>query len=207
MLTESILRDARPALAAVAREPFLVALAEDRLPDAALGRWIREDTHFLRALRRSTALLAAESPSERAVDVITSAYPALQAELDRFALEAARLGEDLGAGPEPVTRRFNDLLFASARAGFSEGIGVYWAVELAYLEAWSAVREAVGATGRHADWIENWTSGGFRAFVGDLGALVDQYADEDSARSAAEQVLELELELWRWCHDGQRSYD
>jgi thiaminase len=202
MLTESILRDARPALAAIAREPFLIALAEDRLPDAALGRWIREDTHFLRALRRSTALLALEAPSERAVDVITSAYPALQSELDRFAQEALRLGEDLESEPRQVTQRFNDLLFTSARTGFAEGIGVYWAVELAYLEAWSAVRDAVGITGTHAGWIENWTSDAFRSFVDDLGSLVDAHADPEALRRRASQVLSLEQELWRWCYDG-----
>lgn len=203
MLTESIIRDACPALASIAREPFLSGLAEDELPEAALGRWIREDTHFLRALRRSTALLVAQSPSERAVDVITSAYPALQSELDRFAREASRLGLDLGAEPQPVTRRFSELLFSTARAGFAEGIAVYWAVELAYLDVWSTVRESAGLTGTHAGWIENWTSDEFRRFVDDLGALVDEHADPEAARRRAAEVLELERELWRWCYDGR----
>lgn len=199
MLTESIIRDARPALASIAREPFLSALAEDRLSAAALGRWVQEDTHFLRALRRSTALLAANAPSERAVDVITSAYPALQSELDRFAQEARWLGIDLDAEPQPVTSRFSELLFESTSAGFADGIAVYWAVELAYLDAWSTVRESVGLTGTHAGWIENWTSDGFREFVRELGVLVDEHADPATARARALEVLELERELWRWC--------
>jgi thiaminase/transcriptional activator TenA len=202
MLTQSILRDSRPALSSIAREPFLVALAEDRLSDAALGRWVREDTHFLHALRRSTALLVADAPSERAVDVITSAYPALRSELDRFAEAARRIGEEIGSDPQGVTRRFNELLFSSARAGFAEGIGVYWAVEMAYLEAWSTVRDAVGVTGTHAGWIENWTSEAFRAFVADLGVLVDEHADPRAARRGTAEVLSLEQELWRWCHEG-----
>jgi len=203
MSTESILRDARPALAAIGREPFLVALAEGRLSDAALGRWVREDTHFLRTLRRAIARLIVDAPDERAVDVITGAYPALQSELDRFAAEAAGLGVDLETHSAPVTRRFGELLLSSAAAGFTEGIGTYWAVEMAYLEAWTTVREAAGVTGAHAGWIENWTSDGFRAFVADLAALADEHGRPDAVRRRTNEVLELERDLWRWCHEGE----
>jgi thiaminase len=202
MLTESVLSEVRARLEEIEREPFLAALAENRLSDEALGRWVREDTHFLRALRRMIARLVTDAPTEQAVDVMTGAYPALQAELDRFAAEAERLGEDLASEPAPVTRRFNALLLEAAAAGFAEGIGTYWAVELAYLEAWSAVRRRIGLREPYAGWIENWTSDGFRAFVAALGALVDAHGDSSAMRRRTLEVLELERELWRFCHDG-----
>ena len=202
MITASILREARPTFETIAREPFLAALAENRLSNAALARWMREDTHFLRALRRMIGLLVADAPSEHAVDVMTSAYPALQAELDTFAVEAARIGEEIEGGPAPVTRRFNDMLFDAARTGFPDGIATYWAVEVAYLEAWSSVRERVGLREPYAKWIENWTSPAFREFVGALATIVDEHGDRDTARRRSLEVFELERELWAWCHHG-----
>lgn len=202
MLTATILRDAEPVMTAIGTEPFLTALAENQLPDAALGRWVREDTHFLRTLRRMIARLIADAPTEAAVDVIAGAYPALQSELDRFAEEAARLGEDLDSEPSGVTRRFDEVLMQAARAGFAEGIGAYWAAEVAYLEAWSGVRRRVGLQEPYASWIENWTSDEFRAFVGDLGAIVDEHGDPAAARRRAGEVFVLERELWRHCFEG-----
>ncbi len=207
MLTATVLRDAEPVLGAIGNEPFLAALAENELPDAALGRWVREDTHFLRTLRRMIAQLIVDAPDEHAIDVMTSAYPALQFELDRFAQEAARLGEDLGGEPVAVTARFDEMLRAAARAGFAEGIGAYWAVELAYLEAWSAVRRRVGLQEPYATWIENWTSDAFRDFVAALGVLVDEHGDPEGVRRRAQEVFELERELWRWCYDGAAPGD
>ena len=204
MLTATILRDAEPVMTDIGTEPFLTALAENRLPDEALGRWVREDTHFLRTLRRMIALLIADAPTEAAVDVIAGAYPALQSELDRFAEEAARLGEDLDSEPSGVTRRFDEVLMQAAEAGFAEGIGVYWAAEVAYLEAWSGVRRQVGLQEPYASWIENWTSDGFRAFVAELGAIVDEHGDPEAARRRAGEVFTLERELWRHCFEGDR---
>ena len=202
MLTETIARDAEAVLAEIGEEPFLAALAADELPDAALARWVREDTHFLRALRRMIARLILDAPDEHCVDVIAGAYPALQFELDRFAREAERLGEDLGEAPASITARFTELLAEAADAGFAEGIGTYWAVELAYLEAWTAVRRRVGLSEPYAEWIENWTSDGFRAFVDALAAIVDEHGDPAAVRRRSEEVFALERELWRWCFDG-----
>lgn len=202
MLTQDILRDSRAALEAIAAEPFLTALARNELPDDALGRWVREDIHFLRALRRMMAALVVQAPDEAAVDVITGAYPALGFELDRFAAEAERLGKGLDSAPGPVTARLNALLAESAAEGFAEGIATYWAVEVAYLEAWASVRRRVGLVEPHAGWIENWTSAEFRAFVDSLGAVVDAHGDPESAPRRTDAVMALERELWRWCFDG-----
>lgn len=202
MLTATVLREAESVLAEIGEEPFLAAMAANELPEAALATWIREDTHFLRVLRRMIAQLIVDAPDERAVDVIAGAYPALQFELDRFAREAERLGEDLDGEPAPVTARFDDLLLASARAGFAEGVAVYWAVEVAYLEAWSAVRRRVGLQEPYAVWIENWTSDAFRDFVAGLAEIVDEHGDPGTVRRRAAQVFELERELWRWCFEA-----
>lgn len=202
MLTAMILREAEAVLAGIGEEPFLAALAANELPAAALARWVREDTHFLWTLRRMIARLIVDAPDESSVDLIASAYPALQSELDRFAREGERLGEDLGGEPGPVTARFDELLHDAARSGFAEGIGAYWAAEVAYLEAWSAVRRRVGLREPYADWIENWTSDAFRDFVGALGDVVDRHGDAEAVSRRALQVFALEQELWRWCFEG-----
>ena len=202
MLTATILAEAESVLAGIGEEPFLAAMAADELPDAALARWVREDTHFLRALRRMIAQLIVVAPDERSVDVIAGAYPALQSELDRFAREAERLGIQLESEPAPVTTRFAEMLMEAADAGFPEGIGTYWAAEVAYLDAWSAVRRRVGLRGPYADWIENWTSDGFRDFVATLGTIVDAHGDPDAVSRRADEVFALERQLWQWCFEG-----
>lgn len=129
MHTDDIVRQSGDALEAIKGEPFLAALAENSLADAALGRWVLDDTHFLRALRRMMGRLVAGAPDEHSVDVITGAYPALRFELDRFSREAERLGIELERSPGPVTQRFNRLLDDVSREPFAEGIVVYWAVD------------------------------------------------------------------------------
>lgn len=203
MPTDDILRESAGALDAIKREPFLAALADNSLPAEALGRWVLDDTHFLRALRRMMARLIADAPDEGPVDVITGAYPALQFELDRFAQEARRLGMELERPPGPVTQRFNALLEDVSRKTFAEGIVVYWAVEYAYLAAWDSVRDRVGLREPYAEWIENWTSDGFREFVTALGGLADDHGASDTAAGRlVREVFELERDLWRWCYDG-----
>ena len=202
MLTATILRESQPVLAGIADEPFLTAMAANDLPDAALARWVREDSHFLWALRRMIARLIVHAPDEHSVDVMAGAYPALQSELDRFAREAERLAVDLGGRPQPLTARFGRVLLEAADAGFAEGIGAYWAAEVAYLDAWSAVRRRVGLREPYADWIENWTSDGFRDFVDRLAAIVDRHGDPEAVRRRAAEVFELEQQLWRWCFEG-----
>ncbi len=64
------------------------------------------------------------------------------------------------------------------------------------------MRERVGLTEPYAEWIENWTSGAFREFVTELGALVDVHGAADSAERRVREVFDLERELWRWCYGG-----
>jgi thiaminase len=202
MLTPTILHEAQPVLADIADEPFLAAMAANELPDAALARWVREDSHFLWALRRMIARLIVHAPDERCVDVLAGAYPALRSELDRFAREAERLGVELGGDPEPLTARFGEALLEAADAGFGAGIGAYWAAEVAYLDAWSAVRRRAGLREPYADWIENWTSDGFRDFVAELAEIVDRHGDPEAVRRHAGEVFAYEQQLWRWCFQG-----
>lgn len=179
--------------------PFVRALAAGEVPGPALVRWLQEDLWFVRLLRRSVGLLLAAAPDEDAADAIAAAFPALDEEIRRFEAELARVGHAPSAAPHPLTARFDRLLRDAASTGFGTGIGAYWATEHAYLHAWSTVRGDAPPSGPYADWIENWTSPAFGAFVAALGRLVDEHADPAAALPLAHEVLAFEAGFWEHC--------
>lgn len=201
-LKQSILDAAAREREAIAREPFVEALAAGRAPDPVVARWAREDLWFVRGLRRAVGRLMADAPDEAAVDLLAGAVPVLADECARLAAQATALGADPEAPADPLTVRFVNLLREAAAAGFGVGIAPYWAAEAAYLEAWTGVRERIGLTGPYAPWIENWTSAGFAAFVDALGRLVDAYGDPGAGAALAAEVFVLEREFWRMCWEG-----
>ncbi len=197
-VTGALLADEQEALERIAAEPFLEGLADGSLPDPCLDAWLREDWHFVVAMRRSLGVLVAEAPDEETVDLVGAAFPVVRAELDRFEGEIARRGVDLGAGPGPVVGAFNEAVRAAFSAGPASALASYWALEHAYWWAWSRVRARVGADGPYGGWIENWSSPEFATFVSALADLADRHSDLETATPIARDVFARELSLWRY---------
>lgn len=200
-LTAALLEAERAALERIANEPFLSGFAKGSLPDACLNAWLREDWHFVTAMRRTLGTLVVNGPDEATVDLVGGAFPVIRAELDRFEEEIGRRGVDVGNAPGRVVADFNDAVESAFAAGPASALASYWSLEHAYWWAWSRVREQIGISGPYGGWIDNWSSPEFAAFVSDLADLADRHSDLQTAAPIASDVFARERGLWRYLWD------
>jgi thiaminase len=96
-----------------------------------------------------------------------------------------------------------------AHDGVLEGLTGLYAAERAYLDTWTAVAAGSPAGSPYRQWIDNWTSQPFRAFVADLGGQLDELAGSPSP-AVAERLgsvfsgaVRFELAFWEMCWRGQ----
>jgi thiaminase len=112
--------------------------------------------------------------------------------------------------PWPVTLGYTSFLLASAHDGLLDGLAVLYAAERAYLDTWTSVRDAGVGGSPYRDWIDNWTSPGFRGFVAALGAELDRLAGEppppldERLGTAFARAAAFELAFWEMCWRGWR---
>lgn len=192
------------AWAAARGHPFVDAMAAGVLPEDAFARWIGQDRLFVRGLRRwLDGLIAAAPETDR--EGLSAGRAALEPELALFDDYARRSGVELEAAPNDACRAYLRFLDVSLRAGYPSALTAYYGCEVAYLEAWTAVRDRAAAGGRYADWIANWSSDGFRAYVGWLGDRLDAIAiglsdaELDGLRGVFASTVELEVAFWDAC--------
>lgn len=154
------------------------------------------------SLFRSTAHGGARQKDlqARIFDLLTGALTNIQRETQFFedVAEEYGLSLDLTAEPEPITRAyinmFDSMRQGSGRGGLLEGLTVLWATEECYLNAWNhakkqtphknfastktAEKERVTMALR-AEFIPNWTSAEFVAFVDECKGVLDAAAGEE----------------------------
>lgn len=192
---------------AAVEHPFVDAIANGSLARERFDRWIQQDHLFVRGLARFVRRLVELAP-ETDREGLESGLAALDPELELFRAYAARRGVDLAALPVDACSRYLAFLRNAAERGYADGLVVYYGCERAYLEAWTRVRERAGTAGPYGDWIGNWTSEGFRAYVGWLGERLDAIAigaDEATLnrwRDAFARTVEMEVDFWDACFSG-----
>ncbi|ETS76946.1 hypothetical protein PFICI_10820 [Pestalotiopsis fici W106-1] len=122
-------------------------------------------------------------------------------------------------GPNPTTAAYVDLFDSFGAGGNAnksvfEGLVLLWATEKVYHEAWTYARDQGQASQTKAEddldggalrkeFIPNWTSAEFGAFVDEIEACLDQYAETHSGADVDEtalrvwkEVLQLEQGFW-----------
>jgi thiaminase len=71
----------------------------------------------------------------------------------------------------PATRAYCDFLLAVTYSGYPAQITAIWALERTYLESWDSARPGAHP---YRDFVNRWTTDGFRSYVGDLQSSVDR---------------------------------
>ena len=177
------------------RSPFLDAVRDGTLPPAAFDTWLVQDAHFLGDLLRFQARLLARAPRP-AQSVLAGGCVALVEELDWFGRVAAERGLDLTAPQLPATVAYGDLLYRLDAADVGTALTALWAVERAYLDAWSGARPGAGEYG---PFVAHWTAPGFAGYVAVLAAAADDNAVDDAAPADEAVFLEVaaaEADFW-----------
>ena len=169
--------------------PFLAAVRDGTVAEAAFDVWLAQDALFVADLLAFQARLVARAP-RAAQGVLAGGVVALSEELDWFAGLAAGRGLDLDVAPLPATRAYADLLRRLDAAPYPQAVTALWVLERVYLLAW---QHAAPATDRYAEYVEHWTAPGFAGYVAALGALADAAG---APADAVAEVLAAETAFW-----------
>jgi len=184
--------------------PFLRGVHDGRLPQAAFDRWLVQDYHFVEALVRAQARVLACAPI-RDFAVLVGGLSAGVDELKWFSQQAEGRGLPLPVSLHPTCRAYADFLQALTYNSYAVQITALWAVERAYLDAWSTVR---GGALTYHDFIEHWTTQEFHTYVHALEdaagrALASTGALESTmATEAFQWVARYEAAFWQIAYEG-----
>ena len=173
---------------AATRHPFLDAVRDGTITDAAFDKWLRQDALFVADLLVFQSRLLARAP-RAAQQVLVGGCAALVAELDWFEEQAVRRGIDLVAEPLPATLAYRELLQRLDGEPYAAAVTALWVIERVYLLGWTSAAPA--AAPLH-EFVEHWTTTDFAGYVDALGALASPAEHQDWV----DAVLRLEVAFW-----------
>lgn len=153
--------------------PFVRAVADGTLDDAAFRRWMVNDHYYNLEYGRYIAGLAQIAPTATATELIASAVPGSRTGLDEIRRIAARFAIDLGGEPALVTVGLASFLQAQVSRGYAPALTAIYAAEKVYFDAWSSVRAVVDRSAPYWDVIDHFSSPECGQWVASLGNLVD----------------------------------
>ena len=208
MLTPMALLLSEPQLwQAATRHRFLDEIRAGELPRPAFDRWLAQDYHYVEALVRAQARITAGAPRPDFA-VLAGGVTALVAELTWFEAQAAARTLALDAPVHPTCAAYCDHLLALTYAPYPAQITGLWAVERAYLDAWTGAQP--GAAG-YEPFVAHWTVPEFAAYVSGLeqaAAAALAVAAPAAAQAAAEafrRVARHERDFWQMAYAGEVS--
>lgn len=173
---------------AATRHPFLDAVRDGTISDAAFDKWLRQDALFVADLLIFQARLLARAP-RAAQQVLVGGCAALVAELDWFEEQAVRRDIDLDAAPLPATLAYRELLQRLDDEPYAAAITALWVIERVYLLGWTSAAPAAAPLD---EFVEHWTTPDFAGYVEELGAL----ASPGEHEKQVDAVLTLEVAFW-----------
>jgi thiaminase (transcriptional activator TenA) len=197
-----------PTWRAMAAHPFVRGVADGSLPEDPWRAWVQQDRIFVLEERRVAGALRAQGPPPALERLCEQLDAALVHEAAAFAAEAERLGFPADTEAWPICLGYTSYLLGAARDGVLEGLTALFGVERAYLDTWTAVRDSSRPDSPYHAWIQNWTGDEFRAFVGELGRLLDELAGAPPPalaarlRSRFDRVARFELAFWEMAWKG-----
>ncbi|HET6833428.1 MAG TPA: hypothetical protein VFH30_06135 [Acidimicrobiales bacterium] len=177
--------------------PFLAGVRDGSVPADSFVRWLAQDYLFAQALVRAQSQIAAAAPIAD-IGFLAGGVVATVGELSWFEEMAAGRGVALDAPVHPTTRAYCDFLLALTYAVYPALISGIWALERTYLESWEGARPGAPP---YREFVERWTTDGFRSYVGDLQAAVDRLVEA----SVGEQAREAE-DAFLWVTHYERGF-
>ncbi len=173
---------------AATRHPFLDAVRDGTLADAAFDRWLIQDELFVADLLPFQARLLARAP-RRAQGVLAGGCVALVDELDWFEVKAGGRGIELGQPALGATLAYRELLVRMDTMPADMALTGLWVIEKVYLDAWSS---AISTTSSFREFVDHWTTPAFAAYVDALGEV----AHPDTHGDVVAEVLTHEVAFW-----------
>jgi thiaminase/transcriptional activator TenA len=198
--TEALLGRHPGAWRTATRHPFLDGVRDGTLPAGAFATWLGQDRLFVEDLLRFQARLLARAP-RGAQAVLAAGLVALEAELGWFEQQASARGLALPSARHPTTEAYRRFMDALEARPFAAALVALWALERAYMEAWSAARPGAEP---YREFVAHWTVPEFGDYVAGLAAAADRALGEDAtgAEAAFLETARLEGEFWAMAWSG-----
>lgn len=178
------------------RHPFLTAVGDGTLSEAAFDGWLVQDHHFVCDLLRFQALLLSRAPRP-AQAVLAGGAVALVDELAWFEQRAAARRLDLDAASLAATDAYATLLERLAGGDVGVALVGLWAIERSYLDAWCYAAPGAPA---YRQFVEHWTTAQFASYVAALESIADAAAgaaaDGSQLSAVFLEVVEAEAGFW-----------
>nr|WP_225438066.1 TenA family protein [Candidatus Frankia nodulisporulans] len=184
--TAQLWTSTREIYQAILRHPFLTGLTDGSLPRSAFGRFIVQDTHYLRDYARALAVRAAKAPTEADVRALaTDAADAIAAEQAMHAdLRQALAGDGDGGGAAgvrdlvgPTTRAYTSYLLATGYGGsFLEGLAAVLPCYWIYARVGAELLAASSPDPLYARWIAAYGDPAFQTVADRVIALTARSA-------------------------------
>lgn len=176
--------------------PFLAAVRDGTIPEAAFETWLVQDYRFVSDLLAFQARLLARAPRP-AQAVLARGAVALVDELGWFEEQAAARHLDLGVPPKPATAAYTVLLRRLDDADVAVALTALWALERVYLDAWSFAAPGAPA---YREFVAHWTTPQFAAYVDALEQAADGAVSAALGGSDLDaifgEVVDVESHFW-----------
>ena len=199
MLTcKSLLVKHKPAWDLAARHPFLDNCKSGAIQPGQFNAWLVQDYLFVTVFTRMAARLLSVAPVAH-FDVLLAGLSALKDELNWFREKAAERRLKLNTPMQESCRRYGQFMEDMAQEPYAVQAAAFWAIELAYNQAWQLPGQMAKP---YDEFAERWGNPGFTEYVN----LLEKQADEALAAVGTEiekraeqvflEVAELEREFW-----------
>lgn len=202
---KSLLEKHREAWDSATRHPFLNDCKSGVIKESQFNTWLVQDYLFVTEFTRMAARLLSAAPVSH-FDTILGGLAALKDELNWFRQKAAQRNLDLNTPMQKTCKRYCEFMENLSLEPYAVQAVAFWAIELAYNQAWQIPGPMVKPYDEFAD---RWGNPEFTAYV----SLLEKQADEALAKSnqieqtrAEEvflQVAELERLFWQMAFEGK----
>lgn len=186
--------------------PFLDGVREGTLPDGAFEEWLAQDYLFVLSGLVFQSRLVPRSPRADQ-NLIIGGLVALEDELGWFEEKANERNLSLDADRHPTNEAYGGLFANLETRPYPANITALWAVEKAYLDAWT--RASPGA-GEYREFVEHWTTPEFEKYVASLEEAADaalagaSEEEKEDAETAFLEVARLERDFWSIAVPGEK---
>ena len=176
--------------------PFLAAVRDGTIPEAAFETWLVQDYRFVQDLLVFQARLLARAPRP-AQAVLARGAVALVDELAWFEEQAVARRLDLDVPPMPATAAYAVLLGRLDDADVTVALTALWALERVYLDAWAFAAPGAPA---YLEFVAHWTTPQFAAYVDALEQAADDAVGAALGGSDLDavfaEVVDAESDFW-----------
>ncbi|MBZ8179632.1 MAG: TenA family transcriptional regulator [Oscillatoria sp. PMC 1051.18] len=179
--------------------PFLAGCKSGTIQDSQFDTWLVQDYLFVIEFTRFVARVLANAPADN-FEIILGGLSALKAELNWFQTQAKERKLTLETDKQPTCQEYCEYLEELADKSYPVQATAFWAIELAYNQAWQLPGKMSPA---YQEFSDRWGNPDFTEYVQFLEKQADRAlftakpSEQQQAQVAFLQIAHLEKDFWQ----------